>query len=58
MQVTIQIKQNLVKHFSIKQKFLLFLFISNNNNNVNIYQNNSYMIKNWKGNEDAQEGGG
>lgn len=40
MQVTIQIEQNLVKHFSFKQKFLLFLFINNNNNNnnINIYQ--------------------
>lgn len=35
MQVTIQIEQNLVKHFSLKQKFLLFLFINNNNNNNN-----------------------
>ena len=43
MQVTIQIEQNLVKHFSFKQKFLLFVFIinnnnNNNNNNINIYQ--------------------
>lgn len=41
VQVTIQIEQNLVKHFSFKQKFLLFLFINNNNNNnnnnINIY---------------------
>lgn len=38
MQVTIQIEQNLVKHFSFKQKFpFVFLFI-NNNNNINIYQ--------------------
>lgn len=35
VQVTIQIEQNLVKHFSFKQKFLLFLFINNNNNNNN-----------------------
>lgn len=42
MQVTIQIEQNLVKHFSFKQKFLLFVFIinnnNNNNNNINIYE--------------------
>lgn len=38
VQVTIQIEQNLVKHVSFKQKFLLFLLINNNNNNnINIY---------------------
>lgn len=50
MQGPIQTEQNLVKHFSFKRKFLLFLFINDDNNNINIYPNNSYMVK--------KEGGG